>query len=116
MQHEWHSGGGVHTEFFPITKANSVALIYVKAAEGATLHCAPIISLSLKVSVLQDGKTPEAVKEALAQKRINVSVSPANSTLLDFSDRGLHSVVRASVHYYNTEQELGRFIQALQEI
>ena len=73
-------------------------------------------TLSLTVSVLQDGKTPEAVKEALAQKSINVSVSPANSTLLDFSDRGLHSVVRASVHYYNTEQELGKFAQALREI
>lgn len=71
---------------------------------------------SLLVPVLQDGKTPEAVKEALAQKSINVSVSPANSTLLDFSDRGLHSVVRASVHYYNTEQELGKFIQVVQDI
>lgn len=66
--------------------------------------------------MLQDGKTPEAVKEALAQKCMNVSVSPANSTLLDFSDRGLHSVVRASVHYYNTEQELGKFIQVVQDI
>ena len=66
--------------------------------------------------VLQDGRAPEAIKEALAQKSINVSVSPANSTLLDFSDRGLHNVVRASVHYYNTENEVDRFVQALQDI
>lgn len=66
--------------------------------------------------VFQDGHAPEAVKEALAQKSINVSVSPANSTLLDFSDRGLHNVVRASVHYYNTEDEVHRFVQALQQI
>jgi selenocysteine lyase/cysteine desulfurase len=28
-------------------------------------------------------------------------------------DRGLESVVRASVHYYNDEQELARFTDAV---
>lgn len=62
---------------------------------------------------VQEGKAPEDVKQALAKKSINVSVSPANSTWLDFSQRGLDNVVRASVHYYNTEEEVHRFIAAL---
>ena len=66
--------------------------------------------------ILQDGKAPEAVKEALAQKGINISISPANSTLLDFSDRGLQKVLRASVHYYNTEDELDRFVKILSSL
>lgn len=65
---------------------------------------------------LQDGKAPEAVKDSLAQKGINISISPANSTLLDFSNRGLDKVLRASVHYYNTEDEVVRFVQALQDV
>lgn len=64
----------------------------------------------------QDGKAPEAVKDALAQKGINISISPANSTLLDFSRRGLDKVLRASVHYYNTEEEVAHFVQTLQGV
>ena len=62
---------------------------------------------------VQEGRAPEDVKQALVKKSINFSVSPANSTWLDFSQRGLDSVVRASVHYYNTEEEVHRFIAAL---
>ena len=65
---------------------------------------------------MQKEKAPEAVKEALGQKGVNVSISPANSTLLDFSARGLDKVLRASVHYYNTEDEVHKFVQVLKQI
>ena len=65
---------------------------------------------------MQEGKVPEAIKEALSRRGINVSISPANSTLLDFSARGLDNVLRASVHYYNTEQEVYKFVKALKEV
>ena len=50
------------------------------------------------------------VKAALRAARINVTVSPARGTLLDMRARGLHEVVRASVHYYNTEDEIDRLV------
>lgn len=51
--------------------------------------------------------TPAAqVKEMLARHRINVSVTRAPSTRLDMESRGLDELVRASVHYYNTTDEL----------
>ncbi|MFO0993438.1 MAG: aminotransferase class V-fold PLP-dependent enzyme [Hyphomicrobiales bacterium] len=65
------------------------------------------------VSLVVEGHEAEAVKQALSQQKINVSVSGASSTLLDMKARGLNQVVRASVHYYNTEDEIGRFATAV---
>jgi selenocysteine lyase/cysteine desulfurase len=48
------------------------------------------------------------VTAALRAAGINVHVSPARGTLLDMRARGLTELVRASVHYYNTEAELDR--------
>jgi selenocysteine lyase/cysteine desulfurase len=48
------------------------------------------------------------VKASLRAARINVTVSPARGTLLDMRARGLREVVRASVHYYNTDEEIDR--------
>ena len=45
---------------------------------------------------------------------INVSVSPADSSQLDLGARGIDEVVRASVHYYNSEDELDRLVAAVQ--
>jgi selenocysteine lyase/cysteine desulfurase len=61
------------------------------------------------------GLEPADLKAELAavQPRINVSVSDRNSTLLDMDGRGLTNVVRASVHYYNSEREIDRFLAIL---
>ncbi len=45
-----------------------------------------------------------------------MTVSTVASTRLDMERRGLDSVVRASVHYYNTEEEVGRFCEAVASI
>jgi selenocysteine lyase/cysteine desulfurase len=58
----------------------------------------------------------EELMAALAAKAINVSVSPRNYTLLDMQARGLESLVRASVHYYNDEDEIDRFFAALEDL
>jgi selenocysteine lyase/cysteine desulfurase len=44
---------------------------------------------------------------------INVTVSTQFSSRLDLRGRGLVNVMRASVHVYNTEEELDRFVAAL---
>jgi selenocysteine lyase/cysteine desulfurase len=58
----------------------------------------------------------EELMAALGAKAINVSVSPRNYTLLDMQARGLDSLVRASVHYYNDEDEIDRFFAALEDL
>jgi selenocysteine lyase/cysteine desulfurase len=62
------------------------------------------------VSFTVDRVEAARVKAALRAAAINVSVSPARGTLLDMRARGLPEVVRASVHYYNTEAEIDRLV------
>lgn len=65
------------------------------------------------VSFTVDGVGGQDIKERLAAQSINVTVSRPPSTRLDMEDRGLAEVVRASVHYFNTEAEVDRFVQAI---
>jgi selenocysteine lyase/cysteine desulfurase len=65
------------------------------------------------VTFTMDGRKPEEIKSALARQRVNVTVTDATATRLDMEARGLLSMVRASVHYYNTEDEIERFCSAL---
>jgi len=68
------------------------------------------------VSFTVSGSAPEDVCRRLRAHRMNVSYSPASSTLLDMSRRNLPGLVRASVHYYNTENEINRFCEAVARI
>jgi len=63
-----------------------------------------------------EGIAPEEIKRQLAEQRINVSIAERSSTLLDMEARGLTTMVRASVHYYNTEQEVEQLCQQIAEI
>eukprot|EP00887_Chlorella_sp_A99_P004639 scaffold4.g4639.t1 len=65
------------------------------------------------VSFSVEGRGAEEVKRELRQRRMNVSVSQASSTRLDFEARRLQEVVRASVHYYNAEQEVDALAAAV---
>lgn len=67
------------------------------------------------VTFIHPRLSPHQVKARLANQdpRINVEISTASSSLIDFSDRGLAAVVRASIHYYNTDDEVNRFCEVL---
>lgn len=60
--------------------------------------------------------TPQEVRKRLQEKKINVSVSLAEYSRLDMDQRGLSALVRSSVHYYNTEEELERFCEAVEAL
>ena len=62
------------------------------------------------------GRSPESIKDALRTRGINVSVTTTTSTRLDMDARGLSAMVRASVHYYNTEDEVDRFCLELRSL
>mgnify|MGYP002631795773 CR=1 FL=1 len=65
------------------------------------------------VTFLPDRIAPYALKAALREERMNVSVSEVDMTRLDMEARGLTAVVRASVHAYNTQDEIARFCAAV---
>jgi selenocysteine lyase/cysteine desulfurase len=79
---------------------------------GVIVHDRGITQCGI-VTFTVEGHDPEALRLALAQQHINVSVSERSSTLLDMDERRLKSMVRASVHYYNSEEEVERFCEAL---
>jgi len=79
---------------------------------GVTVHDLGLERCGI-VTFVVNGWEPTALRAALAEERINVSVATVNSTRLDMEDRGLEELVRASVHYYNSEQEVERFCQTL---
>ena len=64
------------------------------------------------VTVTVEGKPAREIVAALRQRRINCHTSPG-STPVDARAGGLPDLVRASVHYYNTEEEVARFAAAV---
>jgi selenocysteine lyase/cysteine desulfurase len=65
------------------------------------------------VTFIVDGLPAEAVMQSMRSERINVSVSTPASTPIDAGKRGLPDLARASVHYFNTSEELERFVSVL---
>ncbi|KAI9463093.1 cysteine desulfurase [Russula earlei] len=73
-------------------------------------HQCGIVTFSIK------GMDSQRVKSELAARNIHVSVGVARSTLLFMNRHQLPDVVRASVHYYNTEHEIKTMCAVLASI
>jgi len=65
------------------------------------------------VTFTVDGVAAHDVQRRLSERGVNTSVSLVEHARLDLPHRGLPDLVRASVHYYNTDDELDRLIDAL---
>lgn len=63
-----------------------------------------------------DKKDPFEIQKYLRENKINASISSKPYTLLDMSSRHLENILRASVHYYNNEEEIKRFIRVLRAV
>ena len=68
------------------------------------------------VTFTKEGVSPDLVAQRLLAQGINISVSAASSARLDLGERGLDSVARASLHYFNTDQEIDRFVEAIRVV
>jgi len=65
------------------------------------------------VTFTVDGVPAHTVQQRLAERGVNVSVSLVDYARLDLSDRDLPDLVRASLHYYNTDDEIDQLLNAL---
>ena len=61
-------------------------------------------------------KSVEEIQQHLSKMKINVSISLQEYARLDMAKRNLPALVRASVHYYNTEEEVEAFCQAIKAV
>lgn len=82
------------------------------AERGAIVHDLGVRKGGI-VTFSLPGFDADEVQRHLSAAGVNVSVSRAPSSRYDLPSRGLESVVRASAHYYNDEEDLDRLIKAL---
>jgi cysteine desulfurase / selenocysteine lyase len=87
----------------------------LSAIPGVIVHDRGINQCGI-ITFTLEGKDPSEIKQILAGQHIHVTVAVRSSTLLDLEERGLTSMVRASVHYYNSEEEIERFCQAIEKL
>jgi selenocysteine lyase/cysteine desulfurase len=91
-------------------EARVVALAWRLRERLAELPGVTVLDLGQRrcgiVTFTVDGEPAAAVKDRLADARINVSTTSIESARYDMSARDLPELIRASVHYYNTDEEL----------
>jgi cysteine desulfurase/selenocysteine lyase len=65
------------------------------------------------VTFTAQGWEAHELRSALSTHGVNVDVSEVVDTRLDFEARDLQPMIRASVHYYNTDDEVMRFVRLI---
>jgi cysteine desulfurase/selenocysteine lyase len=83
--------------------------------EGVTVHDFGAEQCGIVTFSVKDIDSP-TLKARLLEQNINVSVGLAKSTLIYMEKNHLVSIVRASVHYYNTGYEIAALCRVLKEM
>lgn len=80
------------------------------ALDGVSVHDQGLTKCGI-VTFTVRGIESENLFSELRKRSVNVDVSTPADTRLDFEARGLSSLIRASLHYFNTDDEITRFCE-----
>lgn len=105
---------GIENIWERIVFLSSILREKLEQIEGVKVQDLGIVKCGI-VTFIVEAKKAEEVQKYLNKYNINVSLSGQKSTLLDALERNLDILIRASIHYYNTEEEIDFFIQKLKE-
>jgi selenocysteine lyase/cysteine desulfurase len=115
-------GLGVAVDYALAVGVDAIAARVIALAASLREQLARVPGLSLHdegvercgiVTFTIAGTDPYELAARMRADGINISVSTIDFARYDFEARGLEAVNRASVHYYNTDEELARFVAAL---
>ncbi len=87
----------------------------LKEIKGINIHDSGTLQYGI-VTFSVNGLTSQVIKAKLSERNINVSVGLAKSTLIYMNKNELYDVIRPSVHYYNTIEEINVFCKELTAI
>ena len=77
----------------------------LSAIPGVTVHDLGRVRSAI-VTFKYEPHSPAAVMHWLRENHVSVRTTDRSSTRIDMERRGLDEMVRASLHYYNTEAEI----------
>ena len=83
------------------------------AIKGITVHDPGSQRCGI-VTFSHENKDAESLVTELRSRGIHTSVTARRNARLDFQERGVPSAVRASLHYFNNEQEIANFCQVIE--
>jgi selenocysteine lyase/cysteine desulfurase len=86
----------------------------LRDVDGVTVHDQGERQCGI-VTFSVDGVGAADVKQRLAKAKITTTVASRESAQYDFTARNLPDLVRASVHYYNTDDEIAQLTSELEK-
>jgi selenocysteine lyase/cysteine desulfurase len=108
------------TQGLPAIEARAKALAAALREKLAAVEHLRVLDwgreLGAIVTFTADNWEANAFKEELDQRHINSSVGWRHFARLDFARKGVDWVLRASPHYYNTEEEIDTFAAVVREL
>ena len=106
---------GINNIWERVQHLSSVLRKQISQVKGITVHDIGEVKSGI-VSFTVEGKSAAEVKTYLHRQGINISWMGIPNSYLDMTTRNLKEIARASVHYYNTEEEIEVFTATLKEM
>ncbi|MCP2335045.1 aminotransferase class V-fold PLP-dependent enzyme [Actinomadura rupiterrae] len=107
---DYASGLGINAISARVDVLASLLRAELASRPGVTVHDRGVIRSGL-VTFSVDGRTPTEIVQAARARDINVNVSEPRWH--GYDPDAVEAVVRASVHYYNSEEEIERLLAVL---
>jgi selenocysteine lyase/cysteine desulfurase len=106
---------GVDASWARIQQLASRLRLRLAEIDGVTVRDKGMVQCGI-VTFEVAGADPAQIKSALSRDNVAVNITRREFTLLDMAQRDIDTMVRASVHYFNTDDEIDRTAELVASI